>query len=469
MKVSTAISCTNSRNTSACTRTRTCTRTNLLQILILLSWMASTTTTITNALSSSSSSSSSPNRNGNRRSPPRNRRGARTGTSSSDAQAAGTGPKSDSTRERRQRRPRTSTSTSAGTRTSANTSSDAQLLAQPQTSNHNSTPFDLYNASREREHEHKRIQHPHIQQFSLDDIFPDLNFSQVFCHNEKFRTHLRVAMREDIFYTTPNDVNSGSGRGEGSAFVSKDQGTLRGTWNCIPKQLPQDGNGEVEVPMRMTRLTQVLQDALGTKAPSGDEFMMTLGRLCGVNPSCEWIDIMDMNTNMNIKSGIEKKSTRAATAAAAATGIKSHSWRQDHGRSYDHDSNYDDDDVDYDGHLKKSRYTVQLGFPMEDGYTGTGVFQHVIKLTHEHIHETSALPGAGGPADDRDDENGPILWDSTFNGNGKGMLLNSILIEEECITRPAFGVGKEIIRWRDVDVLHSEPDVVYRQSLMRFM
>lgn len=163
------------------------------------------------------------------------------------------------------------------------------------------------------------------------------------------------------------------------------------------------------------------------------------------------------------------------TASVTATGVKAHSWRQDHGKSYDHN---DDDDVenDNDGDLKKSRYTVQLGFPVEDGYTGTGVFQHVIKLTHEHIHETSVQsgsggPGAGGPVDDQDDENDPIQWDSTGNGkgNGKGMLLKSILIDEEHITRPEFGVGKEIIRWRDVDVLHSEPDVVYRQSLMRFM
>lgn len=42
-------------------------------------------------------------------------------------------------------------------------------------------------------------------------------------------------------------------------------------------------------------------------------------------------------------------------------------------------------------------------------------------------------------------------------------------VPEEFIVRPIYEPGKEIIRYRDVDVLHSAPDVTYRTSIMRFM
>jgi hypothetical protein len=42
-------------------------------------------------------------------------------------------------------------------------------------------------------------------------------------------------------------------------------------------------------------------------------------------------------------------------------------------------------------------------------------------------------------------------------------------VDEQYIVRPKFAEGREIIVYRDVDVLHSSPDVAYRASVMRFM
>mmetsp|Transcript_4850 Transcript_4850/g.5613 ORF Transcript_4850/g.5613 Transcript_4850/m.5613 type:complete len:116 (-) Transcript_4850:345-692(-) len=90
-----------------------------------------------------------------------------------------------------------------------------------------------------------------------------------------------------------------------------------------------------------------------------------------------------------------------------------------------------------------SCYTVMLGFPCEDEYDCVGVFSHVVKLAEEH----SAPEGHN--------VNEPLLFEGIVN--------------EDFIVRPAFGLGKEILRYRDVDVLHSAPDAQYRSSVMRFM
>jgi len=137
--------------------------------------------------------------------------------------------------------------------------------------------------------------------------------------------------------------------------------------------------------------------------------MIAVGGLCGENPSAHWIDII----------GVKDR-------------ILSHSWHQDTGVSYPGVSN-----------PKNSRYTVMLGFPMEDEYIGCGVFSHAIKLEHEHV------------APEGHSENEPVLFEGTAN--------------KEYIIRPTFSLGKEIIRYRDTDVLHSAPDVAYRQSVMRYM
>ena len=42
-------------------------------------------------------------------------------------------------------------------------------------------------------------------------------------------------------------------------------------------------------------------------------------------------------------------------------------------------------------------------------------------------------------------------------------------ISEEFIVRPLYEKGRELLLYRDIDVLHSAPDVTYRTSIMRFM
>mmetsp|Transcript_8517 Transcript_8517/g.16044 ORF Transcript_8517/g.16044 Transcript_8517/m.16044 type:complete len:414 (+) Transcript_8517:101-1342(+) len=249
-----------------------------------------------------------------------------------------------------------------------------------------------------------KVENSHLEYLSLDDLFPNMNFGNQFFTNGKFRNDIRNAMRRDIFFTTPAYANLSP---KVASMMLDDDSSLQGSWNCIPKNVPKDMMASI--PQRMMRLTKVLQDTLGSEAPTGDEFMMKLGQLCGVNPSNHWIDII----------GIKDRKI-------------SHSWHQDTGVSFDKSDN-----------IGTSKYTVMLGFPLEDEYTGCGVFSHVIKLDYQHL------------APDGHNVNEPILFEGT--------------VDDSFIVRPIFTLGKEIIRYGDVDVLHSAPDVTYRQSVMRFM
>ena len=42
-------------------------------------------------------------------------------------------------------------------------------------------------------------------------------------------------------------------------------------------------------------------------------------------------------------------------------------------------------------------------------------------------------------------------------------------VDDKYIVQPRFAIGSEIIMFRDIDTLHSAPDVAYRASVMRFM
>jgi hypothetical protein len=75
-------------------------------------------------------------------------------------------------------------------------------------------------------------------------------------------------------------------------------------------------------------------------------------------------------------------------------------------------------------------------------YSGEGVFSHVIELSHHMPEPETETPG-------------PVIIDGRF--------------PEEYILRPVYGKGREIIIYRDKDVLHSAPDVVNRDALWRFM
>lgn len=99
-----------------------------------------------------------------------------------------------------------------------------------------------------------------------------------------------------------------------------------------------------------------------------------------------------------------------------------HSWHQDTGRE---------------------GCTILWGFPKEDHYHGCGVYSHILKLRHKHF------------APPHHATNEPIL----FQGS----------VPDDCIVRPGFAPGRELLVFHDVDVLHSAPDVTYRSSVMRFM
>jgi hypothetical protein len=88
--------------------------------------------------------------------------------------------------------------------------------------------------------------------------------------------------------------------------------------------------------------------------------------------------------------------------------------------------------------------TVLWGFPPEDNYRGCGVFSHIVPLKKECL----APEGHSNRME-------PVLFDGT--------------VPEEYIVRPIYEPGKEIVMYRDIDVLHSAPDVTYRTSIMRFM
>jgi hypothetical protein len=104
-----------------------------------------------------------------------------------------------------------------------------------------------------------------------------------------------------------------------------------------------------------------------------------------------------------------------------------HSWHQDTGRSPNGDTK-----------------TVLLGFPPEDGHNSVGVFSHCVKLERERF------------ALDDHPMSEPVVYPN-------------LEIEEKYIIRPNFTKGRELICYRDVDVLHSSPDVAWRASVMRFM
>jgi len=91
-----------------------------------------------------------------------------------------------------------------------------------------------------------------------------------------------------------------------------------------------------------------------------------------------------------------------------------------------------------------------LGFPPTDGYEGPGVFSHVVKLDREHVRATTTQDsGAELPRE-------PILFPHDEIG-------------EEFIVRLVYASGRELLMFRDVDCIHSAPDVTYRTSVMRFM
>lgn len=164
---------------------------------------------------------------------------------------------------------------------------------------------------------------------------------------------------------------------------------------------------------RMKRLTQVLKDH-GIDLV-GDDFMHRLGALCGPKPSTHWMDIV----------GVQNRQI-------------THSWHLDTGIS-----------------PTASSKTLLWGFPPPNNgngndasYTGCGVFSHIVPLA-KPCQRPRGDDGVVATTME------PILFDG--------------IIPDEHIVRPEYAPGRELLLYRDVDVLHSSPDVTYRTSIMRFM
>ena len=248
-------------------------------------------------------------------------------------------------------------------------------------------------------------QPPPFEFLSLDDLFgPNLGFSAKFNNDRSFRDELRMAIRRDIFNTTPFYASLSE---KAASFLMLPDSSLEGSWrtrsNVGDGEVPSDG-------LRMKLTTQVLQQAFQSKqdidnessVPTGDDLMHAIGSLCGKKPSTHWIDIF----------GVQDR-------------VISHSWHQDFGRS------------------PENSMTVLWGFPPESNYVGCGVFTHLAPLKRECL------------APETHPRMEPVLFDGR--------------IDEQHIIRPSFGPGRELLRYRDIDVLHSAPDVTYRTSVMRFM
>jgi len=93
---------------------------------------------------------------------------------------------------------------------------------------------------------------------------------------------------------------------------------------------------------------------------------------------------------------------------------------------------------------------VLWGFPPENNYQGTGVFSHIIPLDYafDDIINMNDVESTHHRME-------PVLYEGT--------------VDNKYIVRPLYESGKELLIYRDVDVLHSAPDVAYRTSVMRFM
>ena len=233
---------------------------------------------------------------------------------------------------------------------------------------------------------------------SLNDIHDGL--SEKFNSDANLRDAIRDAIRRDIFDTTPAYKNLSE---KAVAVMLLPDSSLQGSWRKAPTMDGSSMDGS-STNIRMGRLTNVLKDAFGDEAPTGDELMHKIGALCGSKPSTHWIDIV----------GVQDRKI-------------SHSWHLDTGLS------------------PENSKTVLWGFPPEDNYSGCGVFSHIVPITHE-CHAPEGHPRME-----------PILFASDD------------AIDEKHIVRPEYAPGKELVFYRDIDVLHSSPDVAYRTSLMRFM
>ena len=276
------------------------------------------------------------------------------------------------------------------------------------------------------------------------------SLSEKFNADTAFRNNLRSAIRLDVFETTPFYAKLPE---KAKNILLLPDSSLEGSWR-IPDEVVEttdadptdvvDESGEEDPSVRrMKHTTRVLNQALkehfdnnsdnnssdNTKDNAestdddgyhrfrftGDDLFRAIGAICGDGASTHWIDIY----------GVQDRAIN-------------HSWHLDAGRS------------------PKNCRTVLWGFPPEDHYRGTGVFSHIVSLEDPFGSTLDIV------VDDDDDDS-----------SGERPRMEPVLFEgspgEDFVSRPLYESGKELLIYRDIDVLHSAPDVAYRSSVMRFM
>ena len=282
---------------------------------------------------------------------------------------------------------------------------------------------------------HKQlIQHPHFEFKSLDDLFPEyqqaLGISEIFNTNASFRNELRNAIRLDMILDSNADNNDNnrpfSEQEQPSIY---DQMTDHQRLEELQRNKPLIGYWKPSITNvqmtttipRMKYTTQILHEYLGPTAPTGDEFFERIGSLCqSIQTPYHVTEVVGVSTMQNKRQG-EKSD---------------HAWHQDY------------------GHLQRDANTnnyqnnkhVFMAFPCEDNYVGTGVFSHIVKLKYEQWTK---------PNGQQELKPGQSIF---YRGT----------IPDKYIVRPKYEPGKELILFRDIDVLHSSPDIQHRTSIIRF-
>ena len=353
--------------------------------------------------------------------------------------------RSSSTPSRNRRKISSSTSSST---LSEKQPFDVKLLTEEQSSNINAPYLDLTMEKTEKimadagktvvttkDLIQLPITYPHVQTLSLDDLFPsiqNISISKLFNSNQQFRDELKGAIRYDIFTNEPQNQQLPE---KVKDILLHPDSSLQGSWTQQITQTKMQIQTQIQTQTNlssttlvMPRLTQVLSTYLGSdNAPTGEEFMSAIARLCNpsipnststISSSYHWIDII----------GIKNRKI-------------THSWHQDTAIHCE----------------KKNIYTVMLGFPPTNDYSGTGVFSHVVKLKYPRIRHD--------PTTEKNEES--ISPPKTMLAGDPVLYTDDI--PSKYIIRPTYEPGHEILFYKDVDVLHSAPDVAYRSSVMRFM
>jgi hypothetical protein len=272
------------------------------------------------------------------------------------------------------------------------------------------------------------VVHRHFDFFSLHDLFPHTkSLSDQFHANINFRNDLRDAIRHDMMFGEWS-VYSYLTNEQKHAELNQQQPMI-GLWK-IPgseKDLSQTDE-QADDDVRMKETTKVLRSYLLGKdtaqVPTGDELLERIGSLCNsAEAPFHWTEVVGVAATQNHRMGDKTD----------------HAWHQDYGCL---------EEVISSRTCDASNKHVFWGFPCEDHYHGTGVFPHLIPLQHEQW----AMRQAG--TSNISSSQKPIFY------RGK--------VPEQYIVRPWYAPGREIIVFRDVDVLHSTPDIQYRSSIMRF-